>query len=161
MAQYLIQSFTDPSIHYRVAAVLARADRSRGGNFTTLTTCSCPVYTSELLKCKHLFLASRITGHPVGPPPRSATSEPVASLLLRPPPHTSVSPEEILREKQTLLDSVAVKLAALPQRAEQLLKMDLTQVSRLELISLETMADQVRREVTSVVTQAPLYAFLM
>jgi hypothetical protein len=54
-----------------------------------------------------------------------------------------------------------VKLAVLPQCAEQLLKMDLTQVSRLELISLETMADQVQREVTSVVAQGPLYAFLM
>jgi hypothetical protein len=118
-ADYLVSLFTDPDVQYRVGMVHVKAEQSRGGDYTTLSSCSCPDFQFNEHKCKHLFLASRILGLPVTPPPRLAAPQAVLTTpsLVAPPPTGAVELAAVRLTKGALCIAVKKDLDARVQRS--------------------------------------------
>jgi hypothetical protein len=146
-----------------------QADVSRGGDFSALCSCSCPSYTQDKNKCKHLFLASRITGLPIHPPPRVAPLDagphvhPAGTAVLAPvPPLTgALSAEDAAAQKHALIDTIQKEVDAASARVQRLMGMPLEKLSRAALSALGDTATRLRRDLNEVISNAPLYAFLM
>jgi hypothetical protein len=162
-ADYLVHSFTTAGVVYRVAVIQITADPLHGGNYSALTSCSCPSFTHNENKCKHLFLASRITGLPLRPPPRVGAPTGPAGVALPPalPPADAVSNDEVVAEKRSLIELLQKEADAVAARVQRLSSMPLEKLSRVALCSLGETATRLCRDLNEVLSSAPLYAFQM
>jgi hypothetical protein len=160
-ADYLVHSFSDKDVKYTITTITITMDASRGGNYSAVTSCSCPAYANTQTKCKHMFLTSRITGLPLAPPPRTTNTGTSLIASATAPPVNALSAERVLAEKNALLERIAAKTAALPARIEALARVPVERISRDSLLAVEVATDRLRLDLNTTISGAALYAFNM
>jgi hypothetical protein len=148
-----IRSFTDPDIWYLVRTVDYRD--SFGEDRTSITSCECPAFVKNELKCKHMFLASRICGYPVQHLPQTSTA---TSAIVLPSLDDHVTEEDTSSQKLGSLARIKDELCTISNLSASLAALDLATLSREALHTLETQATRLRRDFSSIVHDKPLYA---
>lgn len=102
-----------------------------------------------------MFLASRISGYPVISGIQVASDS--TETVLVGAPHATTS-NEALEQKLAVVEHInaeAVKISGLSLR---MTGMDLTNVARVDLTGLRTLAERLRRDLASSIENRPLFA---
>ncbi|KAJ7676949.1 hypothetical protein DFH06DRAFT_1080029 [Mycena polygramma] len=76
---------------------------------TCIISCECPEFKKHELKCKHMFLASRITGFPI----QLLVSETATQASVVLPPTNSLASDTVLAEKQATIHRIADEMATI------------------------------------------------
>ncbi|KAJ7660130.1 hypothetical protein DFH06DRAFT_390985 [Mycena polygramma] len=121
---------------------------------TCIISCECPEFKKHELKCKHMFLASRITGFPI----QLLVSETATQASVVLPPTNSLASDTVLAEKQATIHRIADEMATISRLSQQLSSMDLTAVDRADLAEVETRATRLRRDLSATISSRPMYA---
>lgn len=122
--------------------------------YAVIVACDCPAYKLHQLKCKHMFLAGRLTGLSLA----FRASSPSTPQPLQPPPATSVTTDQVLAIKEAGRSRIVEEERKIGDLVGKLSRMDLEGLSRDELMRLETRVVSLRRELYDVVHSRPLYA---
>ncbi|KAJ6507586.1 hypothetical protein DFH09DRAFT_943012 [Mycena vulgaris] len=121
---------------------------------TSIISCECPEFTKNELKCKHMFLASRITGYPV----QLLVSDVATQAIVQFPPINSVPSDAVALEKQATAERIQDEVATIVRLSQMLTTMDLGETDRATLVDVETKATRLRRDLSTAVSNRPMYA---
>ena len=145
---FSVRSFTQDEVRYTVNVKnICDGDR----NIPVLTECSCPDFVQNQTKCKHLFLVSRFSLHPIHLHGRFS---PQLSLPSTSPPNAidqdAINAAKCALEVQILdtLRKIGSINEALPLRA----------LSRDSLVSINERLTNLYRDIQDKVHNRPLYA---
>lgn len=111
-----------------------------------IVACDCPAYKLHQLKCKHMFLAGRLTGISLGVKISNSSSSSSSSQSSQPSPAILATSQQILTIKEARRSRIMEEERKIRDLVGRLGKMDLEGVSRDELAELETRAITLRRE---------------
>jgi hypothetical protein len=100
----------------------------------------CPEFTKHELKCKHMFLASRITGYPV----QLRVSDVATQATVQFPPASCVPSDAVALEKTATVQHIQDEVATISRLSQALTAMDLGEIDRATLVNVETVATRIR-----------------
>jgi hypothetical protein len=162
-ADYVVGSFSDSERTYRVGVVEISADQSRGGDFSAIASCSCPQYALHEIRCKHMFLVSRIAGYPFKTTPLDTRSllQPSSTPSGAAVDDAAASAAQLLAQKQAQSERIIRELRTAASYAQQLHTADMAFIGRGDLQRVETLATRLRREVCAVTLKQRPYDFTM
>ncbi|KAJ7265636.1 hypothetical protein C8J57DRAFT_1229863 [Mycena rebaudengoi] len=121
---------------------------------TAIISCECPEFMKHELKCKHMFLASRITGSPI----QHLTVEVATQATTQSPPPDSMPSDAVVLEKEATVRCIQEEIATISQLSQTLSSVNLGQTDRPTLIGLETQATRLRRDLSASVSNRPMHA---
>ncbi|KAJ7238368.1 hypothetical protein C8J57DRAFT_1246444 [Mycena rebaudengoi] len=119
-------------------------------DFDTLTgiiSCECPQFTKHELKCKHMFLTSRITGYPV----QHLISNVATQVAVQSPPANSVPSDAVAVEKQATVRCIQDEISTISRLSQTLSTMNIGDSDRATLVAVEAQATHVRRDLSAAV----------
>lgn len=126
-----VQSFSSTEMWYEIILTGSFTDDN---NNIKISTCDCPAFIDSELICKHMFLASHITGLPLfnAPPALSVTTRQQSN------PVCTASTEQILIKKSAARSRIVSELDAICGIWTQFESLDLQSVPRSDLVTLES-----------------------
>ncbi|KAJ7714559.1 hypothetical protein B0H14DRAFT_3634603 [Mycena olivaceomarginata] len=121
---------------------------------SAIISCECPEFTKHELKCKHMFLASRITGYPI----QLLVSAVSTQAIVQFPPTNGLPSDAVALEKQATIQRIREQVSSIARLSEGLAAMDLGGIDRATLVGVETMATRLRRDLSAAISNRPMYA---
>jgi hypothetical protein len=121
---------------------------------TAIISCECPEFTKHELKCKHMFLASRITGYPV----QLRVSDVATQATVQFPPANGIPSDTVALEKTATVQRIQDEVATITRLSQALTAMDLGAIDRATLVNVETVATRLRRDLSAAISSRPMYA---
>lgn len=98
-----------------------------------------------------MFLASRITGYPV-----QLLASPIATqAIVQIPPSNSVASDSVALEKEATIRRIQDEIGTISRLSQKLGALD---TDRATLVNVETQATRLRRDLSAVVSNRPIYA---
>ncbi|KAJ7238405.1 hypothetical protein C8J57DRAFT_1086881 [Mycena rebaudengoi] len=123
---------------------------SADNDFDTLTgiiSCECPEFMKHELKCKHMFLASRITGYPV----QHLIPNVATQVAVQSPPANSVPSDVVAVEKQATVRSIQDEISTISRLSQTLSTMNLGDSDRVTLVAVDVQATRLRKDLSAAV----------